>query len=344
MPLFTFKKYFGLDLGTNSTLIYLKGTGIVINEPSIVAFNNRTNRILAVGSNAKKMLSRTPPHISAIKPISHGVIANFEMAKEMLQHFLKFKDLPWSWITQAVVSVPTNLTEVERKSVEDLLKEVGASQVYLIEQPLAAAVGSHLDINQPTAYLIVDIGAGTTDIAVVSMNGVVISNRLKIAGDYMDQEIIKFVKDEFKLNIGEPTAEEIKINVGSATSNNERLEIKVRGRDVVSGLPQEIVIKDTQVRSWLQKSIKQISQGIKDLIEVTPAELVGDIYKNGIYLCGGGSLLRGIEHFLCKELGVNVSVVEEPLSCVVRGTGLVIERFDDYRHLLETFPKFKEKS
>jgi len=343
MPLFTFKKYFGIDLGTDNTRVYLKGVGIVIDEPSIVAFNNRTGRILAVGSDAKKMLSRTPSHISAIRPISHGVIANFEMAKEMLQQFLKSKDLPWSWITQTVVSVPTNLTEVERKSVEDLLKEVGVSQVYLIEQPLAAAIGSRLDVNQPTAYLIVDIGAGTTDIAVVSMNGVVVSNRLKIAGNHIDQEIIKFVKEEFKLNIGEPTAEEIKINVGSAISNNERLEIKVRGRDVVSGLPHEVIIKDTQVRIWLQKSIKQISQGIKDLIEITPAELVGDIYKNGLYLCGGGSLLRGIDQFLNKELGVNVSVVEEPLGCVARGAGLVVERFNDYRHLLESFSKFKDK-
>jgi rod shape-determining protein MreB len=344
MTFLTLKKHFGIDLGTDSTLIYLKGTGIVVSEPSTVALNNRTNRIIAVGSGAKKMLSRTPAHISAIRPVSHGVIADFEMAKEMLQQFLKTRDLPWSWFTQTVVSVPTNLTEVERKSVEDLLKEVGASRVYLIEQPLAAAVGSHLDINQPTAYLIVDIGAGTTDIAIVSMNGVVVSNRLKMAGDHMNQEVIKFVKDDFKLNIGEPTAEEIKIGVGSATPNNERLEIKVRGRDVVSGLPREIIIKDSQVRLWLQRSLKQISQGIKDLIEVTPAELVGDIYKNGIYLCGGGSLLRGIDQLFQKELGVDVNIAEEPLSCVARGTGLVIERFNDFQHLLESFSKFKEET
>lgn len=337
MSLASFKKYLGLDLGTDTTLIYLKGRGVILTEPSIVALNNRTNRVVAIGSEAKKMLSRTPIHINAVRPIIHGVIADFEMAKEMLIRFLKIEKIPWSWLTETIVSVPTNLTEVERKSVEDLLKEAGASKVYLIEQPLAAAVGSRLEINQPTAYMLVDIGAGTTDMAVVSMNGVVVSNRLKIAGDHLNEEIIKAVKEDFKLNIGYPTAEEIKIAVGSAVPINERLEIDVRGRDVVSGLPREIIIKDNQVRTWLNRSLKQLIEGAKELIEVTPAELVGDIYKNGVYLCGGGSLLRCVDQLFQRELGVNVRVVEEPLSCVARGTGLVAEKFKEYRHLLDNF-------
>lgn len=339
---FLFKKYFGIDLGTDTTIIYLKGVGVVINEPTIIAFNNRTNKIIAVGAEAKKMLSRTPAHITAFKPINHGVIADFDITKEMLQRFLKKRELSWSWLTTAVVSVPTSLTEVERKSVEDLLKESGANEVYLVEQPLAAAIGSRLDVNQPTAYLIIDIGAGTTDMAVVSLSGVVVSNRLKIAGNRFNQDIIKGVRDEFKLNIGEPTAEDIKITVGSAIPLTEKLEIAVRGRDAATGLPCEITVKDTNVRLWLNPSLKQLVEGAKDLIEVTPPELVGDIYKNGIYLCGGGSLLRGIDQILQKEIGVAVKIVDDPLNCVARGTGLITERFKEYKHLLNNFARLKK--
>ncbi|MGC9046775.1 MAG: rod shape-determining protein [Minisyncoccia bacterium] len=334
--LLNFKKFLGFDIGTARTSIYLKGKGIIVNEPSIVAFNNRTNRIIAVGKEAKKMLSRTPSHISAVRPITHGVVADFDLVKEMINRFLAQEKIGWHLSTTAIVAIPTNLTEVERKSAEDLLKETGATTVYLIEKPLAAALGSRLDISVPTAYLIVDIGAGTTDIAVVSMNGVVISNRLKVAGDYLNQQIIDAVKDELKLVIGEPTAEEIKIAVGSAVPLNEKLEFNARGRDLTSGLPQELIIKDSQVRLWIQKSLKVISESIRNLIEETPAELVGDIYKNGIYLSGGGSLLRGIDQFLQKDLGVNVSLIDDPLNCVIRGTGLITERFEDYNNLLES--------
>lgn len=336
-----FRKNFGIDLGTDSTQIYLKGTGIVVSEPSIVAFNNRTNRIVAVGTEAKRMLSRTPAHVTALRPIANGVIADFDMVKEMLGNFLKSDKMPWSWTTQAVVSVPTSLTEVERKSVEDLMHELGSSPVYIVEQPLAAAFGSHLEIKQPTAYLIVDIGAGTTDAAIVSLDGIVISKRLKIAGDYLNHEIIKGVREELKIHIGEPTAEEIKIAVGSAIATGEKLEITVRGRDVGTGLPREIAIKDTQVRFWIVKPLKAMIEVIKDLIESTPPELVGDIYKNGIYLCGGGSLLRGIDQLMEKEIGVQVRMVEEPLTCVARGTGLICEHLEDYKHLLNNFASFK---
>ena len=336
-----FKKNIGIDLGTDTTQIYLKGTGIVVNEPSIVAFNNKTNRVVAVGSEAKKMLSRTPVHITALRPISHGVIADFDMAKEMLSRFLAREHLPWSWMTQTIVSVPTNLTEVERKSVEDLIREVGARPVFLVEQPIVGALGSRLEINQPTAHLVIDMGAGATDMAIISMNGIVISRRVKIAGDYLNQEIIKGVREELKLNIGEPTAEEIKIAVGSALPWNERLDVIVRGRDIGSGLTREILIKDTQVRFWLQRPLKLVVEVLRDLIENAPPELVGDIYKNGISFCGGGSLLRGIEQMAQKEIGVLVRVVEEPLTCVARGTGLICERFSEYKHLLSSFSLVK---
>jgi len=332
-----FKKLVSIDLGTDATRIYLKGTGVVVHEPSIIAFNNRSNRVVAVGLDAKRMLARTPTHITALRPMSHGVIADFDMAKEMLERLLKREKLPWSWMTHTVVGVPTNLTEVERKSVEDLLREVGANKVYLIEQPIAAALGAHLDINQPTAYLIVDMGAGATDMAVISMNGIVVSRRLKIAGDYLNAEIIKFVREEMKLAIGEPTAEEIKLAVGSAVPGGERLEIVVRGRDIGSGLPREVAVKDVQVRLWIGRSLKAIVEALKDLIESAPPELVGDIYKNGIYFCGGGSLLRGIDQLVEKEIGVPVHIVEEPMTCVVRGTGMVCERFDDFGSLLNNF-------
>ena len=336
-----FKKFLGIDLGTDATRIYLKGAGIVVNEPSFVAFNNRTNRVVAVGAEAKKMLSRTPSHITALQPLSHGVIADFDVAKEMLQRFLKNDRIPWSWMTETVVSVPTNLTEVERKSVEDLMREVGASAVHLIEQPLAAAIGSRLDVGEPTAYLILDIGAGAADIAVISVNGIVVSRRLKTAGDFLNHEIIRGVRDELKLAIGEPTAEEIKTVAGSAMPGGERLEITVRGRDVASGLPHEIIIRDAQVRAWLQRPLKSVVEVVKDLIEDTPPELVGDIYRNGIYLCGGGSLLRGIDQLIQKEIGVAVQVVEDPLNCVARGTGLACERFEQYQHLLDNFSVLK---
>jgi rod shape-determining protein MreB len=335
------KKTIGIDLGTAATQIYLKGAGVVVNEPSIVAFNNRTNRVVAYGAEARKMLSRTPAHITALRPISSGVIADFDIAKEMITRMLGGKFLPWSLLTETVVSVPTNLTEVERKSVEDLLREVGAHKVFLLEQPLAAALGGRLEVNEPGASLIVDLGAGTTDMAVISMNGIVVSKRLKIAGDYLNQEIIRAVREELKLNIGEPTAEEIKITIGSAGATGEKSEIVIRGRDAGSGLPRELPLKDTQVRMWLNRPLKTIVESLKDLIEITPPELVGDIYRNGIFLCGGGSLLKGIDQLFQKEIGVKVKVIEEPITCVVRGAGFVAENLKQHHHLFNNFSRLK---
>lgn len=328
-----FQKNIGIDLGTANTRVYLGNKGIVLNEPSIVAFNNRTNRVIAVGQEARKMLSRTPLHISAVKPLINGVISDFDITQEMIRQFLK-RTTPWSFATRIIASIPTNLTEVEQKSVEDIFKNAGANNVYLIPQPVAAALGSRLEINEPTARLVVDIGAGVTGIAIISLNGLVVSERLKIAGDQFDEDIIKFVRDEFKLLIGEPTAEEIKIAVGSAMPQSEKLEALARGRDLSSGLPKEILLKDNQIRAAIHRSLRAIIETIKKVIESAPAELVGDIYKNGLYLCGGGSLLRGIDEFFRKEIAVNVQIVDDPLTCLVRGTGLVAENFDKYKDLL----------
>lgn len=329
-----YKKILGIDLCSETTQIYLKGKGIIVDEPSIVAFNNRTNRVVAVGTKAKEMVSRTPSHITAMSPITNGVIADFDMAKEMIRHFLKNENLPWSIFTDIIVSVPTNLTEVERKSVIDLLKETGVNNVYLLEQPLAAAFSSRLNIFQPGAHLLVDIGAGTTDMAIISMNGIVVSNRLKIAGNFFDDEIIKGVKNELKLNIGKPTAKEIKLAVGTAIPQSEEISVTIRGRDVLSGLPREAEIRDTMVRSRLSQSLKEIVTALKELIEVTPPELVGDIYQNGIYICGGGSMLRGIDELLKREVGVEINIIDDPLTAVGRGSGIITENFSDYSHLL----------
>lgn len=336
------KKIIGVDLGTDFTKIYLKGVGVVLNEPSIVAFNNRTNRVVTVGLDAKRMLSRTPLHITALKPISNGVIADFDMTREMLTRFLKIKSIPYSWFTEVVAAVPTNLTEVERKSVEDLFVETGMSKVYLVEKPIAAALGSGLDISQPSAHLLVDIGAGTTDMAVVSFNGIVSSKRLKIAGDYLNQEIIKGVKEELKLLIGEPTAEEIKISIGSILPHSERLEAVIRGRDISSGLPKEMILKDNQIRYWLLKPIKVIVENLKMLIDETPPELVGDIYKNGIHILGGGSLLRGLNQFFEKEIGVKIYSVEDPILNVIRGLGIICENLKFYENFLENIRNFNK--
>ncbi|MFB6212242.1 MAG: rod shape-determining protein [Candidatus Magasanikbacteria bacterium] len=332
-----FTKYLGIDLGTDTTRIYLKDNGIVVNEPSIVAVNDRTDRVVAVGQKAKEMLSRTPTHVTALRPVDNGVIADFDMAKEMVQRFLNSNSLPWSWFTEIVGTIPTNLTEVERKSVMDLLEEVGASDVYLLEEPLAAAFSGHLEVDNPTAYLMVDIGSGTTDMAIISMNGIVISERLKIAGRHFDRKIIQGVEKEFNLDIGEPTAEKIKLGTGTVVSDGESSEVTIRGRDIKTGLPKEMNISGSQVKEWLSPPVKKITESLKDLIEETPPELVGDVYKNGIYIAGGGSLLRGIDRVISEEVGVETNIINEPQTCVARGSGIVVEDLQNYEHLLNNF-------
>ncbi len=335
-----FKKDIGIDLGTANSLLYIKDRGIVINEPSIAAVNNKTGQIVAIGEDAKKMLGRTPAHISVIKPLVNGVISDFEMTQEMLRHFLKkVNSNNFFNYYRAVIGVPPNLTEVEMKSVEDAVINAGASKAYLIEEPVAAALGARLPIGEAAATMIVDIGGGTTDIAVISMNGTVISKSLKIAGDKVNDDIMKFVRDEFKLLIGEPTAEEIKKAVGSAIPLDGKLELAVRGRDINSGLPREIIIKNTQVRAAINKFLRSLIDSIRDIIEKTPPELVGDILKRGIYLCGGGSLLKGLDQLIEREISVPVIIIDDPLTTVARGTGIVAEDIGNYSHLIVTVLK-----
>lgn len=332
-----FGKNIGIDLGTANSLIYVSGRGIVINEPSVAAVNNKTGQVLAIGEEAKKMLGRTPQHVNIVRPLINGVISDFEMTQEMLRHFFKRLDNQriLSAYKAAVIGVPTNLTEVERKSVEDAVLGAGVGQAYVIEEPLAAALGARLPIDEPTANMIVDIGGGTTEIAIISMGGTVTSKSLKIAGDKLSDDIMRYIRDEFKLAIGEPTAEELKSVIGSAVPMSEKLEMDVRGRDLVTGLPKEIQIKDSHIRLAISKSLKQIMESVREVVETSPPELTGDILKRGIYLCGGGSMLRGIDKLLSASLGVNVSIVDDPLTCVVRGTGIAVENLKKYAPILD---------
>ena len=324
-------------MGTTNSLVYLAGRGIVINEPSIAALNNKTSQILAIGTEAKNMLGRTPQHINVIKPLINGVISDFDMTQEMLRYFLKKIGGSGAFLNyrRAVIGVPSNLTEVERKSVEDAIVGAGVSKAYTIEEPLAAALGARLPINEPTANMIVDIGGGTTEIAVISMGGTVTSKSLKVAGDKFNEDIIRFIRDEFSLAIGEPTAEELKSTIGSAVPVDQKLEMTIRGRDLATGLPKEILVKDTHIRAALAKSLKAIVEAVKEVVEVSPPELVGDVLRRGIYLCGGGSLLRGVDQLIAKDLTVNAAVVDDPLTCVARGTGIAVENFDQYKQILD---------
>ena len=335
MKLFNrFKTDVGVDLGTTNSLVYVKGEGIVVNEPTVISLNRKTNQTLAVGHEAKRMLGRTPQHIDVIRPLINGVISDFGMTQEVLKHFLKrVKDHSLFSYVRAVVAIPADLTEVERKSVEDAVISSGVSTVYLLEEPVAAAIGAGLPTDEPTASMVVDIGGGTTEIAIISMGGVVISKSLKIAGDKLNDDIMRFVKEDFKMIIGEATAESIKMEIGSIMSLEEKLEMAVSGRDVASGLPKEVIIKDAQVRIALAPSLKKMSQAIKETIEQTPPELAGDILRRGIYCSGGGSMLRGIGEFFQKELAVPTVLVYDPLTCVARGTGIAIERLDRYQNL-----------
>lgn len=330
----------GIDLGTANSLVYLKGVGIVLNEPTVAAVNNKTAKILAIGEEAKKMLGRTPAHINVIRPLVGGVISDFDMTQEYLREILKRpRTSPISSYRRALLATPNNLTEVERKSVEDAAMNAGCSKVYLIDSTTAAAVGAGLPITEPTASLIVDVGGGTTDIAVISLGGTVVSRTLKTAGDRFNDDIIRFIRDEFRLAIGEPTAEFAKIAVGSAIPMDERLEVPIRGRDISSGLPREISVKNNHIRAAIAKSLQQITDAVRDVIERTPPELVGDVLGQGIHLCGGGALLRGLDDLIGNEAAVKVKVVENPLTCVARGLGSVVEDFESYKHLLEAPPK-----
>ncbi len=325
----------GIDLGTSNTLVYLKGHGIVINEPSVVAVNVKTNQILAVGMKAKEMLGRTPGHIKAIRPLVDGVISDFEVTEEMLSYLINKANKISKKLARprVVIGIPSGTTNVESRAVYDAAHSAGAREVFLVEEPMAAAIGIRLPIKEPVGSMIIDIGGGTTDIAVISLGGIVKSRNLKIAGDRLNNDIIAYMRDEFKILIGERTAEMVKIAVGSVTPG-VYVETQVHGRDLLTGLPRVVVVNDSDIREALALSIRELVDGVKDMLETTPPEILSDIMNTGITLSGGGALIPGLAEFLQKILKIPVYVVEDPLSAVARGTGVILDDIDFYKEVL----------
>lgn len=322
-----FSKDLGIDLGTKNTLVYTADKGIVINEPSVVAVNMRTNEILAVGEEANKMVGKTPGHIQVIKPLVDGVISDFEVTEKMLKYFIdKVHAESFTLIPRprVVIGIPLDITEVEKKAVEDAAKSAGARQVFLIEESMAAAIGARLPVSEARATMIVDIGGGTTEIAVISLGGVVTWKSLRFAGNQLDYDIIQYVREEFNILIGEQVAENTKLKIGSATFLKEPMEFEVRGRDLINGLPKAVKISDSQVRETMAKTIGQIIENIKSTLETTPPELVSDIYEYGIVLTGGGALLRGLDKEIAQATKIPVRVADDPLTCIVRGAGILL--------------------
>lgn len=332
-----FSKDVGIDLGTANTLVYVRGRGIVINEPSVVAVNQKTGQIVAIGAEAKRMVGRTPAYIVATRPLVAGVVSDFEVTEEMLKYFIrKVHEDGFSLFARprVVIGIPSGVTEVEKRAVEDATKNAGAREVYLVEEPMAAAVGVRLPVQEAVGSMIVDIGGGTSDIAIISLGGIVVSRDLRIAGDKLNEDIIRFARDEFKLLLGERTAEDIKIAIGSAYELPEPMEATMRGRDLVTGLPKEIIVDDADVRRAMRHSINILVNAIKSTVEETPPELVADIMHRGIILVGGGSLLRGLDKLISEETKIPVKVSEDPLTAVVRGTGIILEDVGKLRDVL----------
>ncbi len=328
-----FSKDLGIDLGTANTLVYVKGKGIVINEPSVVAVNQRTKQILAIGSDAQRMVGRTPTHIVASRPLVSGVISDFEITEQMLRYFIdKVHNETYSFLRRprVVIGIPSGVTEVEKRAVQDAAINAGARQAFLIEEPMAASVGARLPVQEAQGSMVVDIGGGTSEIAVLSLGGVVISRSVRVAGDEMNNNIVQYIRDNFNLLIGVRSAEEVKIAIGSAYPLGETLYAQLRGRDLISGLPKEITVNDTHIREALKSSVRNIVNNIKAVIEEIPPEIISDIMHRGIVLAGGGALLRGLDVLIQEETQMPVIIADDPLTAVVRGAGIVVE---DLEHL-----------
>lgn len=326
-----------IDLGTATSLVYVKGRGIIINEPSVVAINQKTGQILAIGEEAQKMVGRTPAHIVATRPLVDGVVSDFEITEQMLKYFME-KVHKGKFILgpcpRLIVGIPYGVTEVEKKAVCDAAKGAGARRVFLIEEPMAAAIGAKLAVQEAEGNFIIDIGGGTTEVAVISLGGIVIAKSLRIAGDKLNKDIVQFVQDEYKLLIGERTAERTKIEIGSAFPLKEKKELPLRGRNIITGLPEEVLISDEDIRRALEKSVKQIVTTVKTTIEETPPELLADIMSKGIYLAGGGSLLRGLDTLIQQEIKIPTKIFEDPITTMVRGAGMVLENLDELHEVL----------
>ncbi len=340
-----FSEDIAIDLGTANSRVYMKGKGIVIQEPSVVAVNQKTGQVLAIGQEAKKMVGRTPGHIVATRPLRAGVVSNFEVTEQMLKYFIEKvhkKRFIFNPRPRVIVGIPCHVTEVEKKAVKDAAESAGASQVFLIEEPMAAAIGARLEVQEAGGNFVVDIGGGSTDVAVISLGGIVISKNLRVAGDQLNEDIVNFAQNEYKILIGERTAENIKIAIGSAYlpsqgkgyRGKEKKEVPMRGRNLVTGLPEEILVSEDDIKKAMEKSVRQIINEVKTTIEETPPELLADIIARGIQLAGGGALLRGLDELIAKETKVPVKIIEDPMTAVVRGSGMVLENIDQLHDVL----------
>jgi len=327
-----FSNDMGIDLGTSSILVYVKGQGIVLREPSVVAIEKNTKTIVAIGAEAKRMLGKTPANIVAIRPLRNGVIADFEVTETMIRYFIKKVHNRQSLLhPRIVIGVPSGITEVERRAVRESAMQAGAREVFLIEEPLAAAIGAEIPIQEPQGNMIVDIGGGTTEIAVLSLGGMVIAKSIGVAGDEMDEAIIQHFRKKYNLLVGENTAEEVKIKIGSVFPLEEELSLEVKGRDQVAGLPKTIKVTSEEVRQALSEPMRTITELIKSTLEETPAELSSDLVDRGIVLSGGGALLRGMNDLISKETELPVKIAKDPLTCVVYGTGKYLEELDNLK-------------
>ncbi len=337
-----FAKDIGIDLGTANTLVHVKGKGIVIREPSVVAINKNTKTILAVGDDAKSMIGRTPGDIVAIRPMKDGVIADFDITQSMLKYFIK-RAMGGGFVSKprVVICVPSGVTEVEKRAVEEATLSAGAKEAYLIEEPMAAAIGADLPVEEPTGSMIVDVGGGTSEVAVISLGGIVTSKSLRIAGDEFDEAVVHFVKKEYNLMIGERSAEQIKLTIGNAFPKPQEEYIEVRGRDLITGLPKNVTISSSEINEALTEPIDSIIDSIKFTLEKTPPELASDIMDKGIMLAGGGALLSGLDMLIKEETGMPVMIAENPLDCVAIGTGKVLEEIETLKRVLITPRKLR---
>jgi len=326
----------GIDLGTANILVYVKGKGIVLNEPTIVAVNKKTGQLVAVGNEAKAMLGRAPNHIEVIRPLVDGVISDFEVTEEMLAYLInKVRgDMRTLVAPRVLIGVPSGITNVEMRAARDAARNAGARDVFLIEEPMAAAIGAKLPIGQAAGNMIIDIGGGTTDIAVISLNGIVTAKNLRTAGDHLNAAIVSYIRDQFKVLVGDKTAEDAKIMLASVSNDDDGKEMVVRGRDVVTGLPREVIVTDADIRAAISHSVDTIVESVRSVLEVTPPEILADVMQRGIHISGGGALIPGLAALLEEMMQVPVYVVPDPLRAVVRGTGIVLEQLDQYEEIL----------
>ena len=332
-----FSNDIAIDLGTANSLVYVKGRGIIISEPSVVAINQKTGQILAIGEEAKRMVGRTPAYIVATRPLVSGVVSDFDVTEQMLRYFIDKaykRRFLFNFRPRLIVGIPVGVTEVEKKAVQDAGKSAGARVVYLVEEPMASAIGARLPVQDAGGNFVIDIGGGTTEVAVISLGGIVVARSLRVAGDRLNEDIIKFAEEEYKLLIGERTAEDIKINIGSAYPLKEKMEMPIRGRNLVTGLPEEIVVTDKDIRKAMERSVKEIVAAVKLTVEETPPELLSDIMSKGIHLMGGGSLLKGLDQLITEETKIEAKIADDPLTAVARGAGFVLENIDELQDVL----------